>query len=234
MNRDIDVMVRAAHPTRAAPVIGLALLLASALARGEPLQPSPARTEPPECQPTQVAFPPDASGTPPAAVTVRFEVGPDGTAQDVSVGFPIDAAVSDLLVQSAVVAVQACRWVLPGGGSDEPGARKVALRLPVVRAATPPRRLTAPRMVRPDCFREAFDSTSITVIKELKVQVKFPVFVNGTTGRAHTLQRFDDPAVQERFEQLVTTAVAACEWTPGHDGDGRAVLVYVILPIKLR
>jgi hypothetical protein len=237
VSRHTGVSVRVASLARAAPAIVLALLIPSAPAWGEPTSPPPppARTAPPECQPTQVTFPPDATGEPPAAVTLRFEIGPDGTAQDVSVGFPIDAAVSDLLVQSAVRAVQACRWVPPAdGGEPSSGAPRVALRLPVVRATNATRRITAPRMVRSECFREAFDMRSMTVTRALTVQVKVPVLVNGTAGRATSLQRFDDPAVQEHFERLVTTALASCEWIPGHDEDGRAVLVHVILPIKLR
>lgn len=216
------------------PALALLLLIASPSLAGAADPPSPARTAPPGCLPTDVAFPTDATGPAPAEVTVRFEVGEDGRAQDVSVGFPVDAVVSDLLVQSATRAVQACRWVLPEDRKDGPDPRRVTLRLPVVRAMTKDDRWTPPRMVEKYCFRDAFDPGPFTVRKEVKVVAKFPVFANGKAGRARLLQWVDDPAVQGRFEQAVTAAATSCEWTPGRDEADRPISMYVVLPITLR
>jgi hypothetical protein len=218
------------------------LVAASLLALGAPpgdVAPAPPRVtaDPPMCLPTDVTFPVDATGPMPEAITIRFEIGDDGAAKDISIGFPVGASVSDLLVEAATQAVEYCTWVPAGEGSTEAVSRKVALRLPVVPAPTDrrtdPGGVKAPKMVEPDCFRGAFDIRPLVPKQKVAIVAKFPIFTDGKPGRARLLNQVDDPAIQERLERSITVAVKSCEWVPGKDGNGRPTLVYVLLPIRI-
>jgi hypothetical protein len=215
--------------------VAAALLLALGLPADDPARATaPVRTDPPGCLPTDVPFPVDATGPAPAAITVRFEIGDDGSATDISVAFPVDAVVSDMLVDAARWAVEICNWVPAEDGPSGAASRQVALRLPVVPARKNLEGLTPPRKVEVDCFRSAFNLGPLTIKKELKITAKFPIFIDGKPGRVQLLEKFDDPLIQSRLEQSITAAVKACEWIPGKDASGRPTAMYVILPIRLR
>lgn len=192
------------------------------------------RAEPPMCLPTQVTFPADATGPMPDAITIRFVIAADGGAKDVSVGFPVGAPVSEMLVEAAKSAVEHCTWVPEEGGSADPSSRSVALRLPVVPAPTDRRGLTSPKMVDVDCFRSTFNLVTIVPKQRFAITAKFPVFADGKPGRARLLEKFDDPAIQDQLERSVTVAVRSCEWVPGKDAGGRPTLVWVVLPIRIQ
>jgi hypothetical protein len=174
-----------------------------------------------------VLFPRDATGPAPERVTVRFEIADDGTARDVSVGFPTGSPVSELLLQAATRAVEICRWVPEG---DPP--RRVAVRLPVVGPSSMGAKFTAPTMVERGCFRDAFRNP-VVAVKELRVHVKFPVYPDGKIGRAVLMERFDDPEIQARLLASVEQALRSCAWIPGADANGRPTAIYVILPLRL-
>ncbi len=212
----------------AIPACALLALLALAGPPERPGEPTVTpRTDPASCLPSDVIFPREATGPAPERITVRFEIADDGTARDVSVGFPAGSPVSELLLQSATRAVEICRWVPEG---DPP--RRVALPLPVVapRTAGPP--FTAPRMAESGCFRDAFRIPFVAV-KELRVHVKFPVYPDGSVGRVARMERFDDPEVQARFLASVQQALRSCAWIPGTDANGRPTAIYVLLPLRL-
>lgn len=192
------------------------------------------RTDPPICLPTEVTFPADASGPMPETITIRFGIGEDGGAKDVSIGFPAGAPVSDLLVEAAKQAVEHCTWLPAGGGSTDRVSREVALRLPVVPAPTDRGGLKPPKMVEPDCFSRAFDMRPLVPKQKIAIAAKVPIFEDGKPGRARLLNHFDDPAIQDRLERSITVAVKSCEWVPGTDGSGHPTLVYVIIPIRIR
>jgi protein TonB len=217
-------------PEMAIPVGALlALLVLAPPPPEEPTPPAPsARTEPASCLPSDVLFPKDATGPAPERVTVRFEIADDGTARDISVGFPTGSPVSDLLLQAATRAVEICRWVPEG---DPP--RRVALRLPVVGPNPMGPKFTAPKMVERGCFRDAFRIPFVAV-KELQVRVKFPVYPDGQIGRVVLMERFDDPEIQARLLASVEQALRSCAWIPGADTTGRPTAIYVILPLVLR
>ncbi len=186
------------------------------------------RTEPASCLPSNVLFPRDATGPAPERITVRFEIADDGTARDISVGFPAGSPVSELLVQAATNAVRICRWVPQG----EP-PHQVALRLPVVAPRPTGPKFKAPKMVERGCFRDAFRLPFVPV-KELQIHVKFPIHPDGQVGKVELMERFDDAEAESRLLASVEQALRSCAWIPGADETGRPTELYVVLPLHLK
>ena len=203
-------------------------LLALLVLAPPPPEAAAARTEPASCLPVDVLFPWNATGPAPERVTVRFEIADDGTARDISVGFPTGSPVAELLLQAATRAVEVCRWVPEG---DPP--RRVALSLPVIGPRPMGPTFIAPKMVERGCFRDAFRMPFV-VVKELRIHVKFPVYPDGKIGKVELRERFDDPEIQARLLASVEQALRSCAWSPGADATGRPTAIYVLMPLILR
>ena len=86
----------------------------------------------------------------------------------------------------------------------------------------------SPRLAERNCVRDAIRlPASLRGFASPTISVKFAVAPDGT---ASELQVVGVP--DERVAGAVRQAVQACRWTPGTDGSGRPVTMWVVMPIR--
>lgn len=86
-----------------------------------------------------------------------------------------------------------------------------------------------PVEARPGCTRNA-----MRVPRELAgfisgpITVRFAVARDGQVGKV----QLETPVPDRRIEDVIRSALRACEWRPGADEQGRPIAIWVIMPIR--
>ena len=60
------------------------------------------------------------------------------------------------------------------------------------------------------------------------ITVKFAVRRDGSVGQVQIMTQVPD----QRIADVIRQGLAACQWNPGADAQGRPVAIWVIMPIR--
>jgi periplasmic protein TonB len=86
-----------------------------------------------------------------------------------------------------------------------------------------------PEMAVRNCVQD-----SLRIPRDLQTFVSGPITAKFAVGGDAEVSRFQlmTKGVPERLAQLVENAVTGCRWVPGADVQGRAIALWVILPLR--
>ncbi len=175
----------------------------------------------------------------PANAWVSFGVGADGRTGSIRVARLSKDAASD--AQERCIADAVGRWEFP--------APRVGGRIWLRIAGTGPRRevpvepgaedapafatagYTKPAMAEPGCVQQRVARLFRPPSLPPPITVKFAVGSEGTAYRFEVMGPAEAPL---ELAKALEEAVRSCRWIPGKDPEGRAVPVWVILPVRFR
>lgn len=87
---------------------------------------------------------------------------------------------------------------------------------------------------RPELAVKNCVQNSVRLPRELKDRITGPITAKFAVGGGGEITRFElmTKGLPERVGQLIEQAVRGCKWNPGADGQGRAIPLWVILPLR--